>query len=96
MILKHLKDYHYSIGALRDPEHSLVKRTDAKVTPEAVVFGPNREIVYRGRIDDRNVEFGKQRPTPTRRDLEDALTALLQGKPVPVPSAPAIGCYIAD
>ena len=95
-IQKHLKDYAYAIAALRDPEHSLVKRTGAKVTPEAVVFGRNREIAYRGRIDDRYVELGQMRPAPTRKDLEEALAAVLAGKPVPVPTTRAIGCHIPD
>jgi len=95
-IRKHLKDYRYSIDALRDPEHSLVKRTGARVTPEAVVFDRNREIVYRGRIDDRYVDLGQMRPAPTRKDLEEALAAVLDGKPVPVPTTRAIGCHIPD
>jgi len=95
-IQKHLKDYGYAIPALRDPEHSLVKWTGATVTPEAVVFGRNREIAYRGRIDDRYVELGQMRPAPTRKDLEEALAAVLAGKPVPVPSTRAIGCHIPD
>jgi len=95
-IQKHLKDYGYAIPALRDPEHSLVKRTGAKVTPEAVVFDRNLEIAYRGRIDDRYVELGQMRPAPTRKDLEEALAAVLVGKPVPVPSTRAIGCHIPD
>lgn len=95
-IQKHLKDYGYSIPALRDPEHSLVKRTGAGVTPEAVVFGRNREIAYRGRIDDRYVELGQMRPAPTRKDLQEALAAVLAGKPVPVRTTRAIGCHIPD
>jgi len=95
-IRKHINDYHYSIGALRDPEHSLVKRTGARVTPEAVVFDRNQEIVYRGRIDDRYVELGQMRPAPTQKNLEEALTAVVTGKPVSVPSTRAIGCHIPD
>lgn len=95
-IRKHLKDFRYSIGALRDPEHSLVKRSGATVTPEAVVFDRNREIVYRGRIDDRYVELGQMRPAPTRNDLQEALAAVLAGKSVPVPTTRAIGCHIPD
>jgi hypothetical protein len=53
-------------------------------------------MLYRGRIDDRYVAFGKARPAPTRRDLEETLDALLEGKlPEPVTTT-AIGCFIAD
>ncbi|HKS35851.1 MAG TPA: redoxin family protein [Verrucomicrobiae bacterium] len=95
-IQKHLKDYGYAIPALRDTEHSLVKRTGATVTPEAVVFGRNREIAYRGRIDDRYVELGQMRRAATRKDLQETLAAMLAGKPVPVPTTRAIGCHIPD
>jgi len=95
-IQKHLKDYGYSIDALRDPEHSLVKLAGAKVTPEAVVFDRDGRRVYRGRIDDLYVDLGKERSGPTRRDLQEALSALLAGKPVPAATTRAIGCYIAE
>ena len=66
--------------ALRDPAHALVKFTEATITPEAAVVADGR-VVYRGRIDDRYVDLGVERPSPTQRDLADALTAVLAGKP---------------
>jgi hypothetical protein len=94
-IRDHLVSFGYPIQALRDPAHALAQLVHATVTPEAVVVAGGR-IVYRGRIDDRYVELGVQRPAPTRRDLEDALTAVLAGKPVPLPTTQAVGCVIAD
>jgi hypothetical protein len=82
-------------AALRDPAHALVKFTGATVTPEAAVYAGGR-IVYRGRIDDRHVDLGVERPSATKRDLADALTALLSGKPVAQPATQAVGCFIAD
>jgi hypothetical protein len=98
-IRKHLRRYGYPTGALRDPQHVFVRMTGATVTPEAAVFVPGREgaqLIYRGRIDDRYVEFGKIRPAPTRRDLERALEAILDRKPVASATLPAIGCRISD
>lgn len=92
----HIQDYGYPFDALRDPRHTLVKRTQVLVTPEVAVFEPGGQMVYRGRIDDRFVEFGKTRPAPTTHDLEEALEATLEGKPVVKATAPAIGCFIAD
>ena len=48
-IQKHLKEYGYSLRALRDPRHVLVKRSHAQVTPEAAVFTADDRLVYRGR-----------------------------------------------
>ena len=42
-------------------------------------------MVYLGRIDDRFVELGRERPAATRNDLRNVLTALVAGKPV-IPS----------
>lgn len=95
-IRKHLKDFAYPCLALRDPQHLLVKKCQAKVTPEAAVFNSKGELVYRGRIDDRYVDFGKERPDATRHDLEEALKAVLEGKAPAQKAVRAIGCYIPD
>ena len=96
IIRKHIKEYEYRLSALRDPAHKLVKMTGVQVTPEAAVFSPAGRMVYRGRIDDRYVAFGKARPAPTTRDLEQVLEAMLEGKPVTNKTTAAIGCFIPD
>jgi hypothetical protein len=95
MIRDHVKSFAYSMRALRDPDHALARFVHATVTPEAVVLSGGR-VVYRGRIDDRYVEVGLERPEPTVRDLDDALTDVLAGRPVRRPVTEAIGCFIAD
>ena len=98
-IRRHIKEYNYNCEALRDPRHELVKATGVSVTPEAAVFVFNRSgarLIYRGRIDDQYVAFGKRRPAPTVRDLEDVLTAIVKGEAVKFKNAPAVGCYISD
>jgi peroxiredoxin len=96
IIRSHTKDYRYQVSALRDPDHKLVKLTGAQVTPEAAVFAPGGRMVYRGRIDDRYVTFGKTRPGPTTRDLEQVLEDLLEGKQITNRTTVAIGCFIPD
>src|SRR5213078_4850516 len=80
VIEKHLKEYSYPFAGLRDPKHELVKLAGAKITPEAAVFDASGKLLYRGRIDDRYVDFGKARLAPTVKDLEKALEAILAGK----------------
>jgi thiol-disulfide isomerase/thioredoxin len=92
-ILEHHKKFGYTLESIRDA--SLVKKTGVTVTPEVAVMAGDR-LAYRGRIDDRYVELGRERPTPTTRDLEAALTALAAGKPVAVRETRAIGCILAD
>ena len=95
-IQQHMAEYGYTFGALRDPGHDLVKRAKARVTPEAAVFSASGHLLYHGRIDNRYVDFGKSMPHPTRRDLEEALRAVVVGKPVQVATTAAIGCFLAD
>jgi hypothetical protein len=95
-IRAHLKAFGYPVRALRDPAHDLAKITKVSVTPEAAVYDARRSLVYHGRIDDRYVSVGVERPAPTRRDLQDVLTSVLAGTPVSSATQPAVGCFIAD
>jgi hypothetical protein len=92
----HAREYGYKSGVVLDPEHLLVKAAGATVSPEAAVFSPSGELLYRGRIDDRVADFGKRRVEPTRRDLRLALDAILAGRPVPTRLTRAVGCYIPE
>jgi hypothetical protein len=96
-IREHMTAFSYAgaIEALRDPAHALVKFTKASVTPEAAVVAGGR-LVYRGRIDDRYVDLGLERPAATQHDLADALAAVVAGKRVPHATTQAVGCFIAD
>jgi len=93
-VRRHVADFGYELPALLDSDQRLAARAGATVTPEAVVFLPDGELVYRGRIDDRFVDFGRQRPQPTQRELRDALEALLAGRAPPVPRTESVGCPI--
>jgi len=93
-VQQHLKGFRYSAPALRDPKHELVKLSRVRVTPEAAIFRSNGELLYQGRIDDRNVDFGKERPEPTARDFEDALAAAVEGRRPKAAGGRAVGCPI--
>lgn len=95
-IRAHMATFGYTLDAVRDPGHGLVKFAHATVSPEAAVFDRAGRAVYRGRIDDRFASVGVDRQTPTRRDLSDALTAAIEGRPVQPPVTQAVGCVLAD
>jgi len=95
-IRRHVKDYSYPMRALRDPRQELANVAGATITPEAAVFDAHGRVLYRGRIDDRYVSLGVERPVATRRDLDEALTDIVAGKAPREASTPAVGCYIAD
>lgn len=96
LVRAHITKFGYPNQWRHDPGQKLVKHTGVTVTPEVAVMSVDRKVLYRGRIDDRYLEFGKDRPQPTVRDLERALDAVIAGKPVPVAETRAIGCFIAD
>jgi len=95
-VRQHIKDFGYHLHVALDPQHILVKIAGVQVTPEVAVFSPHAELLYRGRIDNQYVDFGKARPSPTRNDLELTLDAILSDRPVPRKTTPAVGCYISD
>lgn len=96
-VRRHAQEFGYGMTPLQDTRHDLVRLVGARVTPEAAVFvghagGPR--LVYRGRIDDRNVDFGKTRNAPTSRDLENVLVALAEKRAVSTRTTVAVGCAI--
>ena len=95
-IRRHLIDYSYPMRALRDPRHELVKVAGVTITPEAAVFDPRGRLLYRGRIDDRYVSLGVERPVATKHDLDEALADITAGRTPRQPAAQAVGCFIAD
>jgi AhpC/TSA family len=99
LIRQHQRAFGLDFRAVRDPDHELVRAVQASVTPEAAVFtsgssGPR--LVYRGRIDDRYVDFGRARKAPTRHDLREVLQALADGASPEPRTTPAIGCAISQ
>jgi len=95
-IRTHLAEFKHPGEPLRDPEHRFVRATGASVTPEAALFDGSGRLVYRGRIDDRYVDFGKTRAAPTRHDLIEAIQSTLDGKPVAQATTRAVGCFIPE
>ena len=96
MALKHKKDYSLSPRVLIDPDHKLVKKLDAKITPEAAVVLADGSIAYQGRIDNWYEGFGKKRNIVTKTELKDALDAIIAGKPIKVKRTTSVGCDIPD
>lgn len=90
----HAAAFAYGLPVVLDAAGALADRAAATVTPEAAVFDGRGRLVYHGRIDDRYVDFGVDRLAPTTHELDDALAAVLAGRPVTTPAVPAVGCAI--
>ena len=75
---------------LFDASQETAKAYDAVCTPDIYVYGPERKLLYRGRIDD-NWEHEEK---VTQRNLKEALDCIVAGKEVPGEQIPAMGCSI--
>ena len=101
-ISKHRTDYQYQFPALVDFDRKLAKYCGATVTPEAVVFvrenAEKYRMIYRGRVNNQYVDFGKWRPEATKQDLRDILESIRNGKSTDLAfqTTRAIGCYIGE
>ncbi len=93
-IREHAELYELPGTVVRDDGGTLARHMGITVTPEVAVVDQESRILYRGRIDDRYPALGQKRNRPTRRDLNDALAAVLAGEPVAVPRTKAVGCVL--
>ncbi|NJL28876.1 MAG: redoxin domain-containing protein, partial [Thermoanaerobaculia bacterium] len=91
---RHAAAYGYAFPALLDHGRVLVEKAQATILSEVALFSPAGELLYRGRINDRVLDFGTLRPEPSREDLRLALDDVLAGRPVAEPRTQAIGCII--
>jgi len=80
---------------LFDKSGSFAAFCNAHVTPQAAVFDSRGRRVYCGRIDDRFLSLGQQRPAPTTHDLASALDATLANKPAKPATGAPVGCIIS-
>ena len=86
-------DFEAAFPFVKDTDLSVVKALGVERTPEVVVLNADKQLVYRGRIDDQ-LRLGGTKPEATRLDLELALRDVLENRPVAVPQTPVDGCLI--
>jgi peroxiredoxin len=74
-----------------DESQETAKAYTAACTPDFFLFDNNRELVYRGQLDDSRPSNG----TPvTGKDLRAAIGAAMASQPIPPDQKPSIGCNI--
>ena len=83
-IAAHARQAGVRFAVMQDTGNKVADLLGARVTPEAFVFDREARLRYRGRVLSK---IGSP-------DLENALKAVLAGKPVKTPVAKAFGCTI--
>ena len=83
-------EWGMNFSYLFDESQTVAKKYDAVCTPDIYVYGKEKKLLYRGRIDDNweNVE------QVTQRDLKQAIDCILAGQEVPAKQVPSMGCSI--
>jgi peroxiredoxin len=84
------KENDFSFPYLIDPSQEVAKSYDAVCTPDLYVYGKNRKLVYRGRIDDNWEDSEKV----TQQDLKLALENILSWEVITSKQIPSMGCSI--
>ena len=78
---------------VHDTTGGLARALGARTTTDVFLMDAEGMLVYRGAIDDRH-GLGYSRGEPEETYLEDALDALRDGVPAPVPATWAPGCVL--
>ena len=87
---KRSREKHYPFAYLYDDTQDIAKAYGARRTPHVFVLDKDRVVRYIGAIDDNSEE-----PSAVKEKyVENAVDALLAGKPVATPETKAIGCTI--
>lgn len=81
----------FSFPFCYDESQEVAKAYTAACTPDFFLFDRDRNLVYRGQLDDSRP--GNELPV-TGKDLRAAIDAVLAGNPVPSDQKPSIGCNI--
>ncbi len=91
LMAKLAKQKGFTFPYLYDETQEVAKAYHAACTPDFYVFDKDRELVYRGQMDDSRPGNGVP---VTGEDLRAALDAVLEGEPAPGEQKPSMGCNI--
>jgi len=88
-IAEHSKKHGFEFPVLKDWKNVIADKFDALVTPEIYLIDSTGVLRYHGRIDD-----ARNPAKVTQHDLQDALNAYLEGRPLSKRETRAFGCTV--
>ena len=88
------REYSMPLPSVIDRSQRIACIMGARIIPSVVVLDAQRNIMYRGRIDDRYQGLGISYGPPTKRDLASVVDAIAAGHPLPPASTAAVGCIL--
>ncbi len=84
------KERKINFPYLTDDTQQTAREYDAVCTPDIYVYGQDRTLKYRGRLDDN----WKEEDKVTKHDLDDAISSLLKCDEISNQQIPSMGCSI--
>ena len=84
-------DNQFTFPYLFDETQTVARAYDARCTPDFFVYDKQLRLVYRGQLDDARP--GLALPV-NGESLRQALTCLIENKPLSEPQKPSLGCNI--
>jgi len=87
---KRAADRGYGFPYLYDESQATARALGAVCTPDLYLFDQGRKLAYHGRLDDSPMDPSKVK----RRELREAVDALLAGRSPSGAQNPSIGCSI--
>lgn len=85
------KELAFAFPLCYDESQETAKAYTAACTPDFFLFNADRQLVYRGQLDDSRP--GNDKPV-NGRDLRAAIDAILAEQPLTADQKPSIGCNI--
>jgi peroxiredoxin len=89
-MVKYAKKHNYDFPYLYDESQAIVKAFGATNTPHVFVLNKDFKVVYIGAIDDNPRNGDKAQ----HHYVEEAVDAVLNGKPVETTKTKAVGCGV--
>ena len=91
LMKKLAEEKKFNFPYLFDETQEVAKKYDAACTPDFFVYNSDKQLVYRGQLD--NSRPGNDVPV-TGHDLRKAIDSLIKGEEIDKNQKPSIGCNI--
>ena len=91
LMKKLAEEKKFNFPYLYDETQEVAKKYDAACTPDFFVYNSDKQLVYRGQLD--NSRPGNDVPV-TGHDLRKAIDSLIKGEEIDKNQKPSIGCNI--
>ena len=91
LMKKLAEEKKFNFPYLFDETQEVAKKYDAACTPDFFIYNSDKQLVYRGQLDDSRP--GNDVPV-TGHDLRKAIESLMKGEKIDKNQKPSIGCNI--